>query len=231
LEIGLWIVNATGKAENVLAIDDFILKNQDNWFVREVIGMMRRTFARLDVSARSIYAFVEPGSCFAGSLLELALTADRIYMLDSQEAAAPPTIKLSGMNFHPLPMVNRLSRLASRFYNDQEKMEALRGMIGKKLSAREAADAGLVTAALDDLDWKDEVRQSIESRVAFSPDALTGLEANLRFGPSETMETRIFGRLSAWQNWIFVRPNAVGATGALKVYGSGAPAKFNWERV
>jgi benzoyl-CoA-dihydrodiol lyase len=224
-------MNATGKAENVLAIDECLLKHQDNWFVREVVGMMRRTFARLDVSARSIYAFVEPGSCFVGSLLELALAADRIYMLDSQEAAAPPTITLSGMNFHPLPMVNRLSRLASRFYNDQEKMESLRGMIGKKLSAHEAAAAGLVTAALDDLDWKDEVRQAIESRVAFSPDALTGLEANLRFGPAETMETRIFGRLSAWQNWIFVRPNAVGASGALKVYGSGAPAKFNWERV
>jgi benzoyl-CoA-dihydrodiol lyase len=192
--------------------------------------MMRRTFARLDVSSRSIFAFVEPGSCFVGSLLELALAADRIYMLDSQEADAP-SITLSGMNFHPLPMVSRLSRLASRFYNDQEKMESLRGMLGKKLSAHEAAAAGLVTAALDDLDWKDEVRQAIESRVAFSPDALTGLEANLRFGPTETMETRIFGRLSAWQNWIFVRPNAVGASGALKVYGSGAPAKFNWERV
>ena len=231
LEIGLWIMNVTGKAENVLAIDECLLKHQDNWFVREVVGMMRRTFARLDVSSRSIYAFIEPGSCFVGSLLELALAADRIYMLDSQEAAAPPTITLSGMNFHPLPMVNRLSRLASRFYNDQEKMESLRGMIGKKLSAHESAATGLVTAALDDLDWKDEVRQAIESRVAFSPDALTGLEANLRFGPTETMETRIFGRLSAWQNWIFVRPNAVGASGALKVYGSGAPAKFNWERV
>src|ERR1700683_2610437 len=230
-ELGLWIVKTIGDASAVPALDNFILNNQDNWFVREVLGMMRRTFARLDVSSRSIYAFIEPDSCFAGSLLELALAADRTYMLDSQEAAAPPTITLSGMNFHPLPMVNRLSRLASRFYNDQEKMESLRGMIGKKLSAHEAAAAGLVTAALDDLDWKDEVRQAIESRVAFSPDALTGLEANLRFGPTETMETRIFGRLSAWQNWIFVRPNAVGASGALKVYGSGAPAKFNWERV
>ena len=229
LEIGLWILNATGNPDNILAIDEFILKHQDNWFVREVTGMMRRTFARLDVSARSIFAFIEQGSCFAGSLLELALSADRIYMLDSQEN--PVTITMSGMNFHPLLMVNQLSRLASRFYNDQEKMETMRGMIGKKLSAREAADNGIVTAALDDLDWKDEVRQAIESRVAFSPDALSGLEANLRFGPSETMETRIFGRLSAWQNWIFVRPNAVGPSGALKVYGSGAPSKFNWERV
>jgi benzoyl-CoA-dihydrodiol lyase len=191
---------------------------------------MRRTFARLDVSARSIYAFIEPGSCFAGSLLELALTADRIYMLDSQEASAPPTITLSGMNFHPLPMVNRLSRLASRFYNDQEKMETLRGLIGKKLSTREAADAGIVTAALDDLDWKDEVRQAIESRVAFSPDALTGLEANLRFGPAETMETRIFGRLSAWQNWIFQRPNAIGEHGALKLYGQPQSPQFDYRR-
>ena len=138
---------------------------------------------------------------------------------------------VSEMNFGPLPMVNKLSRLAARFYGDEAQIDALRGVIGRMLSAREALGAGLVTAAPDDLDWEDEIRQAIESRAAQSPDALTGLEANLRFGPMETMDTRIFGRLSAWQNWIFIRPNAVGPSGALKVYGTGAPVKFNWERI
>jgi benzoyl-CoA-dihydrodiol lyase len=231
LEIGLWILKTSGSAENVLATDEFLLKHQDDWFFREVLGIMRRTFARLDVTSRSMYALVEPGSCFVGTLLELALAADRIYILDTPEAVAPATITMSGMNFGALPMVNHLSRLAARFYRDPDKMESLRGHIGKRLSSREAHEAGLATAALDELDWGDEIRQAIESRVSQSPDALTGLEANLRFGPFETMESRIFGRLSAWQNWIFVRPNAVGPSGALKVYGSGAPAKFNWERV
>jgi benzoyl-CoA-dihydrodiol lyase len=161
----------------------------------------------------------------------LALAADRVYMRDTQEGENAAALELSEMNFGPLPMVNRLSRIAARFYGDEAQMEALRGEMGKKLSARAALDAGLVTAAPDDLDWEDEIRQAIESRAAQSPDALTGLEANLRFGPGETLETRIFGRLSAWQNWIFIRPNAVGASGALKVYGTGAPVKFNWERV
>ena len=193
--------------------------------------MMRRTFARIDVTSRSIYALVEPGSCFAGTLLELALAADRVYVRDTQESGDAPSMTLSKMNFGALPMVNKLSRLTARFYNDETQIDNLRSGIGKNLSAREALDAGLVTAAPDDLDWEDEIRQAIESRAAQSPDALTGLEANLRFGPGETMETRIFGRLSAWQNWIFNRPNAVGASGALKVYGTGAPVKFNWERV
>jgi benzoyl-CoA-dihydrodiol lyase len=152
-------------------------------------------------------------------------------MLDTQEAENAASLALSRMNFGPLPMVNHLSRVAARFHRDETQIEGLRGQIGKKLSAREALDLGLVTAAPDDLDWEDEIRQAIESRAAQSPDALTGLEANLRFGVNETLETRIFGRLSAWQNWIFVRPNAVGANGALKVYGTGAPVKFNWERV
>jgi benzoyl-CoA-dihydrodiol lyase len=212
-------------------MDEFILAHQENWFVREVLGMMRRTFARLDVTSRSIFAFIEPGTCFTGTLAELALSADRVYMLDSQEAAAPATITLSGMNFAPLPMFNHLSRLAARFQRDPEQMESLRKLIGKPLPPREAFEVGLVTAAPDDLDWKDEVRQAIESRVALSPDGLTGLESNLRFGLPETKESRIFGRLSAWQNWIFIRPNAVGPNGALKVYGTGAPVKFNWERV
>ena len=231
LDLGLWIIKTAGNADPVLAIDEFILKHQNNWFVREVLGMMRRTIARIDVTSRSIYAIVEPGSCFAGTLLELALAADRVYMHDALEGETTSFMALSKMNFGPLPMVNHLSRLAARFYGDEAQMGAVRDQIGKKLSAREALDAGLVTAAPDDLDWEDEIRQAIESRAAQSPDALTGLEANLRFGGSETLETRVFGRLSAWQNWIFIRPNAVGANGALKVYGTGAPVKFNWERV
>ena len=231
LDLGLWIIKTAGNLDAVLAMDEFILNHQDNWFVREVLGMMRRTFARIDVTSRSIYAIVEPGSCFAGTLLELALAADRVYMRDTREGGSSASMTLSKMNFGPLPMVNKLSRIAARFYGDEAQMEALRGEIGKILSAREALEAGLVTAAPDDLDWEDEIRQAIESRAAQSPDALTGLEANLRFGPRETLETRIFGRLSAWQNWIFIRPNAVGASGALKVYGTGAPVKFNWERV
>jgi len=231
LDLGLWILKTSGNADAVLAIDEFLLNYQDNWFIREVLGMMRRTFARIDVTSRSIYAIIEPGSCFAGTLLELALAADRVYMHDALEGQSTSFIALSKMNFGPLPMVNHLSRLAARFYGDEAQIELLHQQIGKKLSPREAVDAGLITAAPDDLDWEDEIRQAIESRASQSPDALTGLEANLRFGPAETVETRIFGRLSAWQNWIFIRPNAIGANGALKVYGTGAPIKFNWERV
>ena len=231
LEIGLWIIKTAGSPDAVLAMDQFILSHRDNWFVREVLGMMRRTFARLEVTSRSMYALAESGSCFAGSLLELALAADRMYMRDTEEGGNRATLTLSEMNFGPLPMVNHLSRLAARFYEDTAQIEALRGLIGQKLSARQAMEAGLVTAAPDDLDWDDEIRQAMESRAAQSPDALTGLEANLRFGAGETPETRIFGRLSAWQNWIFIRPNAVGPNGALKVYGTGAPVKFNWEKV
>jgi benzoyl-CoA-dihydrodiol lyase len=230
LDLGLWLLKTSGNFDFVLATDDFLLAHQDNWFVREVLGMLRRTFARIDVTSRSLFAIIEPNSCFAGSLFELALAADRVYMQDAQEGQ-PATVALSKTNFGALPMTNHLSRLAARFYEDPARMDALRSQIGKKLSAKEALDAGLVTSAPDDLDWEDELRQAIESRAAQSPDALTGLEANLRFGGNETLETRIFGRLSAWQNWIFIRPNAVGANGALKVYGTGAPVKFNWERV
>jgi benzoyl-CoA-dihydrodiol lyase len=231
LDLGLWLIKTTGNPEAVLATDDFLLSSRDNWFVREVIGMMRRTFARLDVTSRSMYAIVEPGSCFVGTLLELALAADRVFMRDVQDGETTASVSLSKMNFGALPMPNHLSRLAARFYQDEAQIETLRGKIGSKLAPQEALEAGLVTVAPDDLDWEDEIRQAIESRAALSPDGLTGLEANLRFGGSETLETRIFGRLSAWQNWIFIRPNAVGANGALKVYGTGAPVKFNWERV
>jgi benzoyl-CoA-dihydrodiol lyase len=230
-DLGLWILKTAGSPEAVLRYDNFVLHHQNNWFVREVLGMMRRTFARLDVSSRSMFAIVEPDSCFAGTLFELALAADRVYMLDSQESSTPASVTLSEMNFGPLPMVNHRARLAARFYDDETQINSFHSKINKPLSARDAMEAGLVTAAPDDLDWQDELRLAIESRVALSPDALTGLEASLRFGPGETLETRIFGRLSAWQNWIFIRPNAVGATGALKVYGTGAPVKFNWERV
>jgi benzoyl-CoA-dihydrodiol lyase len=230
LDLGLWIFRTQGNTDVVLSIDDFLLRHQAHWFVREVLGMIRRTLARIDVTSRSIFAIAEPSSCFAGTLLELALASDRIYVRDVQEGEAA-TLSLSGLNFGPLPMVNGMARLEARFYGDREQIDALRGRIGAKLSAQEALEAGLVTAAPDDLDWDDEIRQAIESRVALSPDALTGLEANLRFGGAETLETRVFGRLSAWQNWIFQRPNAVGANGALKVYGTGAPVKFDWERV
>jgi benzoyl-CoA-dihydrodiol lyase len=230
-DLGLWIMKTAGNADAVLKMDEFILAHQQNWFVREVLGMMRRTFARLDVSSRSMFALVEPGSCFAGSLLEFALASDRVYMLDTPDSADKAVMTLSKMNFGALPMVNHLSRLAARFYGDAAQLELLNEKMAQPLSAVEALDAGLVTAALDELDWQDEVRQAIESRTALSPDALTGLEASLRFGLPETMETRIFGRLSAWQNWVFVRPNAVGESGALKVYGTGAPVKFKWERV
>ncbi|MDP9147882.1 MAG: 2,3-epoxybenzoyl-CoA dihydrolase [Acidobacteriota bacterium] len=231
LELGLWILKTTGELNAVLAMDETILKHQTHWFVREVLGMMRRTFARLDVTSRSMYAVIEPGSCFAGTLLELALATDRVYMLDTHEGDAKAAVALSEMNFAPLPMVNQLSRLVARFYQDESKIDSLHSHVGQKLSASEALSAGLVTSAPDDLDWEDELRVALESRATLSPDALTGLEANLRFGLPETMETRVFGRLSAWQNWIFVRPNAVGANGALRVYGTGTPVKFNWEKV
>src|SRR5450432_3298469 len=178
LELGLWILKTTGDADAVLAMDEFILRNAENWFVREVLGMVRRTFARLDVTSRSMYAVIEPGSCFAGTLLELALAADRVYMLDTQEGEERCAVALSEMNFGALPIVNRLSRVAARFYQDEKQIAALRERMGQRLSASDAVAAGLVTSAPDDLDWQDELRTAIESRVALSPDALTGLEAN-----------------------------------------------------
>jgi benzoyl-CoA-dihydrodiol lyase len=231
LELGLWLLKATGDAEALVTVDHFLLDHQDHWFVREVLGMIRRTFARLDVSSRSMFAIAEPGTSFAGTLLELALAADRVYMLDDPERAPAPSMVLSRMNFGALPSVAGTSRLEARFNHDAAMIESLRARIGAVLTPPEALAAGLVTSAPDGLDWDDEVRQAIESRTALSPDALTGMEANLRFGLPETLETRVFGRLSAWQNWIFIRPNAVGPDGALKVYGTGKPSKFSWERV
>ena len=231
LELGLWIMKTSGNADALLEIDRQLIAHRNHWFVREVINMLGRTLSRLDVSSRSMYAVVEQGSCFAGTLFELALAADRTYMLSIGDNPSATFVALSEMNFGPLTMANGLPRVVSRFYQDKDAVERARALQGKRVSAEEAVAAGLVTSAPDDLDWADELRLAIESRAALSPDALTGLEANLRFALPETLQTRIFGRLSAWQNWIFIRPNAVGATGALKVYGTGAKAKFNWERV
>jgi benzoyl-CoA-dihydrodiol lyase len=227
LDLGLWILKTQGDWRNVLDADAALCANRKHWFVREVIGMMRRTFARLDVTSRSLYALVETGSCFAGSLLELALAADRVYMLDDPQCA----IALSEINFAGLESTCGMSRVAARFHRDPEQIARTREQIGSALGPGQAMELGLVTVTPDDLDWNDEIRLAIESRLALSPDAMTGLEANLRFGGNETMESRIFGRLSAWQNWIFIRPNAVGPMGALKVYGTGQRAKFDWERV
>jgi len=228
-DIGIWLLKTRGSAELALAVDASLASHQDHWFVREVIGMLRRTFARLEVSSRTLFALIERGSCFAGTLLELALAADRSYM--QQRAAGAPAIALSRMNFGFYPGVNRKSRIEGRFYGNGDLIAEAQRASGRALSAAEALELRLVTAAPDELDWDDEIRIALEERASLSPDALTAMEANLRFGGAETLETRIFGRLSAWQNWIFTRPNAVGETGALKVFGTGSKARFNWERV
>jgi benzoyl-CoA-dihydrodiol lyase len=231
LEYGLWVLRTRGAIERVLAIDEFLAAHREHWFVREVIGQLRRTLARLDVSSRSLFALIEPGSCFAGTLLELALAADRIYMLNAGTEASGPSVALSGMNFSALPAAHGRSRVEARFNGDAAAIGRLRSKVGQLLDAATADALGLVTSAPDSLDWDDEIRMAIEERAALSPDALSGMEANLRFGPGETLETRIFGRLSAWQNWIFIRPNAVGESGALKIFGTGRKAKFNRDRI
>ncbi|MEC7463084.1 MAG: 2,3-epoxybenzoyl-CoA dihydrolase [Pseudomonadota bacterium] len=233
-EIGTWIFKTEGAAAHVEAADKLLIAHADHWLVREIILFMKRTFKKIDVSSRSIITLVEPGSCFAGTLLELVLAADRSYMLDgSFEGSNVPAaeITLTEMNFGPLEMPNGLSRLAHRFLNDPSDIEMLKAEVGQRLDALKAEDLGLVTFAPDDIDWDDEVRIAVEERASFSPDALTGMEASLRFAGPETMETKIFGRLSAWQNWIFQRPNAVGEDGALKVFGSGQRAEYDKKRV
>ena len=232
LELGTWILKTEGAAAAVLAADATLLVHQDHWLVVETIGLLRRTFARLDVSSRTLFALIEPGSCFAGMLAELAFAADRTYMLAlPDDAARAPALQLDGFNLGLLPMVNDQSRLQRRFYEEAAPLDAARATIGKPLDADAALALGLVTAAPDDIDWDDEIRIALEERSAMSPDALTGLEANLRFAGKENMATRIFGRLTAWQNWIFQRPNAVGERGALKVYGTGEKAGFDFTRV
>ncbi|PQZ62004.1 benzoyl-CoA-dihydrodiol lyase [Achromobacter sp. MYb9] len=231
LDIGTWVLKTEGDAQAVLAADAALQRHAGHWFVRETAGMLRRTLARLDVTSRSLFALIEPGSCFVGTLLELALAADRSYMLDSEDESAPAQIVVGERNFGAYPLVNGQSRLQRRFYEEAAPLEAVRARAGQRLSAADALALGLVTFAPDSIDWDDEVRMVLEERRALSPDALTGLEANLRFGGHETMETRIFGRLTAWQNWIFNRPNAAGDKGALKLYGKGEQAAFDWNRV
>jgi benzoyl-CoA-dihydrodiol lyase len=236
LELGTWLLRTRGAAAVVLAYDRLLLQHRDDWLVNEIVLYLRRTLKRLDVTSRSLLALIEPGSCFAGSLLELALAADRTYHLfgvfeEENPDAEPATIMVDAMNLGPLNMANDLTRLQTRFYGDGKALAAVEAKAGEALAADDALALGLVTFAPDDIDWADEVRIAVEERASFSPDALTGLEANYRFAGPETMETKIFGRLSAWQNWIFNRPNAAGPHGALRAYGTGVRADFDRKRV
>jgi benzoyl-CoA-dihydrodiol lyase len=232
LDIGIWLIKTEGDADAVLAMDAVLQAQAGHWLVRETTGLLRRSFSRLDLSSRSLFALIEPGSCFVGSYLEFALACDRSYQLMlPDDAARTPHISVGERNFGVYPMATGQSRLQRRFYEEVGPLEAVRAAVGQALDADAAFALGLVTAAPDDIDWADEVRIAIEERVSMSPDAMTGLEANLRFNGKETMHTRVFGRLSAWQNWIFQRPNAVGDKGALKVYGKGERAAFDWNRV
>ena len=232
LDIGTWLIKAEGDTAAVLAMDATLLAHKDHWLVRETIGLLRRTFSRLDVSSRSLFALIEPGSCFAGTFLELALACDRSYMLAlPDDEAKAPKITVADANFGLYPMITGDSRMQRRFYNEPPAIDAVRAKAGRALDADAAFAVGLVTSNPDDIDWADEVRIAIEERVSMNPDALTGMEANLRFNGPENIFTRVFGRLTAWQNWIFQRPNAVGEKGALKVYGKGDKAAFDWHRV
>lgn len=236
LELGTWVFRTSGDARHVLAHDRLLLGNAGDWLANEILHYLKRTLKRLDVTSRSIIALIEPGGCFAGSLLEIALAADRSYHLDGvfedvDPDADPAAVTPGAMNFGPLPMGNGLSRLATRFLGDDDALAAVRDTEGKPLEAADAERLGLVTFAPDDIDWDEEIRIAVEERAGFSPDALTGLEANYRFPGPETLETKIFGRLTAWQNWIFTRPNASGPDGALRRYGTGRRADFDRERV
>ena len=231
-DLGTWLIRTEGDAAAVLAMDAVLNEHKDHWLVRETIGFLRRSLSRLDVSSRSLFALIEEGSCFAGTLLELALACDRSYQLAlPDDPGDAPLITVGDVNFGLYPMITGESRLARRFYNEQPALDAVREKTLQPLDADSAFDLGLVTSNPEDLDWDDEVRIAVEERVSMSPDALTGMEANLRFNGRENMFTRIFGRLTAWQNWIFQRPNAVGESGALKVYGTGEKSKFDWNRV
>ena len=233
-ELTTWALRTSGDADLVEASDKALLDNADDWLVREITLYLKRTLKRLDVTSRSLIALVEPGSCFTGTLLELVLAADRSYMLDGTLEGSnlpAPLLRPTAMNFGPMPMCNGLTRLETRFLDDPATVDAVRAEIGGDLDAGAADDLGLVTFIPDDIDWADEIRIVIEERASFSSDALTGMEASLRFAGPETLETKIFGRLSAWQNWIFQRPNATGEEGALKLYGTGRLAKFDRNRV
>ena len=235
-ELGTWIFRTAGDATRVLAYDTLLLANRDDWLVNEIVHYLKRTLKRLDVTARSLLALVEPGSCFVGSLLEFALAADRSFHLDgvfedSDASFDPAAIVVGDMNRGPLPMANGLTRLQTRFFGDEAGLAAVEKRAGEALLAEDAEALGLVTFAPDDIDWDEEVRLSVEERASFSPDALTGMEASLRFAGPETLETKIFGRLSAWQNWIYNRPNAIGPDGALRKFGTGQRPNFDKERV
>ena len=243
LEAGTWVIQTRGDANQVMLADAVLEKHKGHWLVRETIGALRRALARLDVTSRSLIALVDAGSCFAGTFYELALACDRIYMLDLPDAPAAsgpagaasessaPALQLNVANFGRYPVVNGLTRLQTRFNEDEATIAQLQGLQDARLRADQALGLGLVTLTPDDIDWDDEIRIMLEERASLSPDAMTGLEASLRFPGKETMETRIFGRLSAWQNWIFIRPNAVGEEGALKLFGTGKKAKFDWKRI
>jgi len=234
LEVGVFTITSEGETDNILKITSILEKNKNNWFINEIIGFLRRTISRLDLSSRSIFTIVDNNSCFSGILAELLFCADRTYMLNNSLEAnglKGPYVALSELNFVSLEMVNGLTRLSTRFNSDEPKLNSLRKFIDIKMNAEEAYAEELITIIPDDLDWKEEIRLSVEERTSFSPDALTGLEANLRFPGKETCETKIFGRLSAWQNWIFNRPNAVSEEGALKLFGTGTRAKFDNKRV
>ena len=232
LEVGTWVIKTQGDAALVMKMDQALASLKDHWLVKETTGALRRTLARLDVTSRSLIALVDSGSCFAGTFYELALACDRIYMLDLPDSPdAAPALQLSPANFGWFPAVNNLSRLQTRFNEDEATITQLKNLNDSPLRADQALALGLVTLTPDDIDWEDEIRIMLEERASLSPDAMTGLEASLRFPGKETMETRIFGRLSAWQNWIFIRPNAVGEEGALKLFGTGKKAKFDWKRI
>ena len=230
--LGLLVLKTQGDPAAVLAADALLEAHQGDWLVREIRHNLKRVLKRLDLTSRSLIALIEPGSCFAGTLAELAFAADRAVMFNGRRGAnSPATMALSPLNFGAFPMSNGLTRLATRFLGEPETLSAAQGLIGAALDAEAADEAGLVTVAYDEVDWDQEVRLLLEERASFSPDALTAMEANLRFAGPETMETRIFGRLTAWQNWVFQRPNAVGEQGALKRYGSGIQPEFDRQRV
>jgi benzoyl-CoA-dihydrodiol lyase len=234
LEIGVIVFKTSGDPSRLIAHESFLTGNTDHWLANEILLYWKRVLKRLDLTSRSLVALIEPGSCFVGTLAEILFAVDRSYMADGEfdgDNRPVATIRLSQVNFGAYPMSNGLTRLATRFLGTPEKVEEAHAKIDRPLDAAEASDLGLVTFAFDDIDWEDEIRVFLEERVSFSPDAMTGMEANLRFAGPETMETRIFGRLTAWQNWIFQRPNAVGETGALQRYGSGVRGEFDRRRV
>ena len=234
MEIGLWVIRTEGDPEQFAAHEALLANHADHWLANEVRQYWKRTLKRLDVTSRSLVAFIEHGSCFTGVLAEILFSVDRTYMMDGEfedDDRPLATIKLTDANFGPYPMGNGLTRLQTRFLGEPERVDTAQAQIGEPLDAETADKMGLVTVILDDIDWEDEVRIFVEERASFSPDAMTGMEANLRFAGPETMETRIFGRLTAWQNWIFIRPNAVGENGALQRYGTGVRGEFNLERV